>query len=339
MNGVKIQEKRAELGWSQSELGRRLGVSPQHISKWENNHVAISPHYERELNELFVEVGIAPDEETTIVGETATGRPITAAEERMAIDAQDEADIASQELLNEEANSKSNQSLDTTRINVDPPWEKTWDDLIHTELVKDTTAEMQKKVDFDFNAFWDASGLNLKKMSKKDKAKLTDELLGQSMDQIETALGDALSGPSGAKLKDLLNKAVQKGDKAVRQQSKLREEYDGAKKSIISKSQKKVMEQTREINRLTTEAKLLADNAALQAQINKMNSEKMDTMSATIRSLENANKSLAAQLSDIQQGLDENRELIDENREETESRLDDHESRIPEGDTDDPRYQ
>jgi len=294
MNGVKIQEKRAELGWSQSELGRRLGVSPQHISKWENNHVAISPHYERELNELFVEVGIAPDEETTIVGETATGRPITAAEERMAIDAQDEADIASQELLNEEANSKSNQSLDTTRINVDPPWEKTWDDLIHTELVKDTTAEMQKKVDFDFNAFWDASGLNLKKMSKKDKAKLTDELLGQSMDQIETALGDALSGPSGAKLKDLLNKAVQKGDKAVRQQSKLREEYDGAKKSIISKSQKKVMEQTREINRLTTEAKLLADNAALQKQINDMNQTqmkmmegKMYTMQATIEHLEN----------------------------------------------------
>ncbi len=36
--GQNISEKRKSLNMTQEELAAKLGVSPQAVSKWENNH-------------------------------------------------------------------------------------------------------------------------------------------------------------------------------------------------------------------------------------------------------------------------------------------------------------
>lgn len=51
--GVAIRERRLELGISQSELARRIGVDPTLISRIERGHRAINMRYAGRLAEVL----------------------------------------------------------------------------------------------------------------------------------------------------------------------------------------------------------------------------------------------------------------------------------------------
>ena len=52
--GQRIHEKRTEYGWTQEQLGRRLGVKRQAICKWEKGEVAdIKRSYIQAMADIF----------------------------------------------------------------------------------------------------------------------------------------------------------------------------------------------------------------------------------------------------------------------------------------------
>ena len=53
MLGMRINELRTALGWSQVELARRLDVSKQTISNWENENIQPSIEMLVRLSRLF----------------------------------------------------------------------------------------------------------------------------------------------------------------------------------------------------------------------------------------------------------------------------------------------
>ena len=53
MLGVRIQELRIALGWSQVVLAKRLGVAKQTVSNWENGNIQPSIEMLVRLSKLF----------------------------------------------------------------------------------------------------------------------------------------------------------------------------------------------------------------------------------------------------------------------------------------------
>ena len=53
MLGQRICELRAHLGWSQVELSRRLRVSKQTVSNWENDNIQPSVEMLVRLSQIF----------------------------------------------------------------------------------------------------------------------------------------------------------------------------------------------------------------------------------------------------------------------------------------------
>ena len=53
MPGQRICELRAHLGWSQVELSRRLRVSKQTVSNWENDNIQPSIEMLVRLSQIF----------------------------------------------------------------------------------------------------------------------------------------------------------------------------------------------------------------------------------------------------------------------------------------------
>lgn len=53
MLGNKIKELRLAFGWSQVELARRLNISKQTVSNWENENIQPSVEMLIHLSELF----------------------------------------------------------------------------------------------------------------------------------------------------------------------------------------------------------------------------------------------------------------------------------------------
>ncbi|MBK9578237.1 MAG: helix-turn-helix transcriptional regulator [Fibrobacterota bacterium] len=52
--GSWLRELRDARGWTQQELGIRLGgISPRRISDWENNHRSISKEIAKRLTKIF----------------------------------------------------------------------------------------------------------------------------------------------------------------------------------------------------------------------------------------------------------------------------------------------
>ena len=52
MNGKEIKKLRQDLGFSQTMLAERIGASPSHISKWENDRNKISQGYIHKIKML-----------------------------------------------------------------------------------------------------------------------------------------------------------------------------------------------------------------------------------------------------------------------------------------------
>jgi putative zinc finger/helix-turn-helix YgiT family protein len=52
LNGVEARFLRKALGLTAVELGLKLGVSPEHMSRWERGHLVISSAHERHLRGL-----------------------------------------------------------------------------------------------------------------------------------------------------------------------------------------------------------------------------------------------------------------------------------------------
>lgn len=53
MLGQRIMEMRTAFGWSQVELGKRLGVAKQTISNWENDNIQPSIEMLIRLSRIF----------------------------------------------------------------------------------------------------------------------------------------------------------------------------------------------------------------------------------------------------------------------------------------------
>lgn len=53
MPGTKIKELRLAFGWSQVELARRLNISKQTVSNWENDNIQPSIEMLVRLSEVF----------------------------------------------------------------------------------------------------------------------------------------------------------------------------------------------------------------------------------------------------------------------------------------------
>lgn len=53
MLGQRILEMRTNLGWSQMELAKRLGVAKQTVSNWENDNIQPSIEMLVRLSRLF----------------------------------------------------------------------------------------------------------------------------------------------------------------------------------------------------------------------------------------------------------------------------------------------
>ena len=53
MFGERVKELRNNQGWTQQELGNRLGVSKQSVSNWENGNIMPSIDLLVKLSDLF----------------------------------------------------------------------------------------------------------------------------------------------------------------------------------------------------------------------------------------------------------------------------------------------
>ncbi len=58
MSGKTIRNLRGNLGWSQTELGERVGVSKQTVSNWENGNIQPSIDVLVKLSRVF---GVSAD--------------------------------------------------------------------------------------------------------------------------------------------------------------------------------------------------------------------------------------------------------------------------------------
>lgn len=64
MDGEEIRKNREARGWSQQDLGVRLGVAAAHISKWERGHSRISKGYAFKLKSIFEDQNHEIDKKT-----------------------------------------------------------------------------------------------------------------------------------------------------------------------------------------------------------------------------------------------------------------------------------
>ena len=76
LTGTELRFLRKHLGYSGADLAQRLDVTPEHLSRWENNAAPLSAMAERLIRLMIVHNDRAADYSLDDLKETPKGKPV-----------------------------------------------------------------------------------------------------------------------------------------------------------------------------------------------------------------------------------------------------------------------
>lgn len=344
---------------NQSELAKKLGVYPSHVSKWETGVNTISGFNASKLQTTWKEfIGNGPDGSRVIIGYDPDGSPVSQEEEARRIDDLDKISIRMQEEANNIETTINNgnkvekddelmlaelkadhakalakvHKIDKVKkeIIADPPFVKfhevqksTEQSLVEVkERLLKNLDELSSADNFDMDEIWETFKLNPKTMSDQDKIDFFNKTFSTAIGKVNKVLKETFEGPGGKEFRQKLKENLDKKSKEITQQ------FTSAQQDLIEKSSGRESEMANEIKHLQEKTRLLENASHTQMKLNETTNRLLEKTEATLARLEThldasteENKKIKAHVGRLDKALKKTAAWVDESNKYTDEEM------------------